>query len=119
MISQYLIVENGVCTNVIMWDGVSEWYPKPGMSVQLQNPRYPLEGIGSASVQNGSAVVTVSGALVTAGVGATRKIHIDGVQYVILSIDSETQLTLTSAYTGDTSAAVSYVILPFGIGDTV
>lgn len=34
-INTYAIVENGVVTNVVLWDGVAEWTPPLGSAANL------------------------------------------------------------------------------------
>jgi outer membrane protein assembly factor BamB len=67
--------------------------------------------VGSVSATNGSSIVNGTG---TSWRGANRgrgdRIRIDLVDYVILSVDSETQLTLTSPFTGTTGSLKPYTI---------
>ena len=72
---------------------------------------------GTISVTNGAAVVYGAGtAWVDAGVlNAGDIISINGVLYEILSIQSNTQLTLASNYLGVGAAGISYAIMPIGL----
>lgn len=67
---------------------------------------------GTASVTNASAVVTGSGTLwdTYAAVGDTFKITGVAAIYTIASVDSDTQITLTEAWAGDTAANSTYMI---------
>jgi hypothetical protein len=80
---------------------------------------------GTVTVTNGSTTVTGAGtSWTTAMVG--RKFHVEsgqtgvsggGVEYTIASVASATSLTLTAAWTGSTSAGVSYGISDYGTWD--
>lgn len=72
---------------------------------------------GSISAANGAAVVYGAGtAWVDAGVlNAGDIITINGTLYEILSIQSNTQLTLASNYLGATAAGLGYAIMPIGL----
>ncbi|MCK5577842.1 MAG: hypothetical protein KAI14_05935 [Dehalococcoidales bacterium] len=68
---------------------------------------------GTISVTNGSAVVTGLNTLWDANVvaGAVFKLDLDGdATYVIASVDSDTQITLSANYAGDTDSGQSYMI---------
>lgn len=71
---------------------------------------------GLVSVTNGSAVVTGdASALFSSGVPAVTtndlfKVNGDTTYYSILSVDSDTQITLTSNYGGSTNTGLSYTI---------
>jgi uncharacterized delta-60 repeat protein len=61
----------------------------------------PSYGDGSVTVSTGSSVVTGSGTLwLTANRGAGDRITIQGQDYYVLSVDSESQITLESPYAG-------------------
>lgn len=62
---------------------------------------------GTVSVTNGSAAVTGSGTAFTAQVTAGSIIVINGVSYAVLSIQNDTQLTLTTTYAGATEGGLS------------
>lgn len=69
--------------------------------------------IGSVSVTNGSAIVTGTGTLwatnsIAAGHGFT--IVDSGVSYTVATVNSETQITLSSNYSGSTLSGLSYAI---------
>lgn len=69
-------------------------------------------GIGTISVTNGSAIVTGSGTLWLANVAAGQKLRMpNNVRYTILTVDSDTQITLQVAYTGSTAASIGYYII--------
>ena len=67
---------------------------------------------GTVAVTTGSAVVTGTKTTWNANNQATPGaiIVLAGVSYVILSVDSTTQITLTANYAGATATGVSYVI---------
>jgi hypothetical protein len=49
MSNRYAIVENGVVTNVILWDGEAEWSPESGTANPLPDgspvaPGYTFDG---------------------------------------------------------------------------
>lgn len=67
---------------------------------------------GTISVTNGSAVVTGSGTLWLANVAAGNTISMpNNGRYVIQSVDSNGQITLTTPYTGSTAAGQGYYII--------
>ena len=70
------------------------------------------EGTGTnVDVVMGSAIVTGNGtAWEASNRGRGDRIDIDGTDYVILSVDSEAQLTLTSPFAGITGAGKPYTI---------
>ena len=72
---------------------------------------------GSISVTNGSAAVYGSGtSWVDSGVlNAGDIISINSVLYEILSIQSNTQLTLATNYLASTASGVAYAIMPIGL----
>lgn len=82
----------------------------PGLVVQLNDIKahcrldftenYILPVFGTSTVTNGSAVVTGVNTLYTFYLAATQVITIAGVSYQILSVDSNTQFTLTTTYAG-------------------
>jgi hypothetical protein len=62
-------------------------------------------GSGSCTATNGSAVVTCPGAAwKTANRGRGDRVTIDGTSYMVLAVDSETQLRLSTPFTGVTGA---------------
>lgn len=68
---------------------------------------------GTVNVTNGSAIVTTdTGAFITNGItaGCIFTIVDDHVWYQVASIQSETQLTLSSNYAGTTQTGASYTI---------
>lgn len=68
---------------------------------------------GTVSVTNGSAVVTGSGTvwLTNAAAGDAFKIESENVVYSIASVDSDTQITLSTNYVGVTDSALTYQIV--------
>lgn len=90
---------------------------------------------GTISVTNGSAVVTGSGTAFTGNVSVGDEIGIGkllnrstdfpSVFYTVLTVDSDTQLTLTTNYAGATASAQSYIscspslIIYDGLNDAV
>lgn len=67
---------------------------------------------GSIAVTNGSAVITGTGTLwlANAAVGNIITMPNNG-RYVVQSVDSDTQITLTATYTGSTAAGQGYYII--------
>lgn len=67
---------------------------------------------GTVDVTNGSAVVTGNGTSWTANVAASDGFTVvgDGVAYDVASVDSDTQITLSSTYQGTSDTGVSYAI---------
>lgn len=84
---------------------------------ELTNPENPgglrvTTIAGTVTVTNGSAVVTGSGTTFTA-FGANIVVQFSaqpGVNYIVQSVDSATQITLTTAYYGLTSAGGNLLI---------
>lgn len=86
-------------------------------TVSYLSPRYET---GTVTVNNGSAIVTGAGTTWSTNLKAGDEIAIgatgivnplyatDGGWYVILSVDSNTQLTLTTNYTGTNHAGFAY-----------
>ncbi|MDY0206210.1 MAG: hypothetical protein RBR82_06245 [Pseudomonas sp.] len=66
---------------------------------------------GTISVTNGSTVVTGVNTYWAASIVAGDSLLAADKQYEITSVDSDTQLTLTTAYTGDTATGLSYAII--------
>jgi hypothetical protein len=67
--------------------------------------------VNTVSVTQGSNVVTGSGtAWMTANRGRGDRININGTNYTVYAVDSETQLRLTNPYTGATNGARPYTI---------
>jgi phage-related protein len=73
----------------------------------------PLCKVGTVSVTNGSPVVTGTGTKfkATAIKGDFFKVAGEGTKYEIQSVDSDTQLTLTSNYTGSTQSGKEHEII--------
>jgi hypothetical protein len=71
---------------------------------------------GTATVANGSAVVTIAGGdLISAGVAAGQGFQVyraSELQYDIASVDSATQLTLSRNYIGTGDSGLSFDIVP-------
>lgn len=72
---------------------------------------YTVYLTGSVSVTNGSPVVTGTGTLWSANLAAGQKMMIGSVRYVILSVDSNTQVTLTTNYSESTLSGQPYLVL--------
>lgn len=79
--------------------------------------------VGTVSVTTGSAVVTGSGTLFSSNVVAGQYFRIDTIGrgdsskwYQILSVDSQTQITLTSVYTDSNEIGVEYTICSAPVG---
>lgn len=70
------------------------------------------ESTGTITVTNGSASVTGSGTLfATNFCGPDDLLIVDGLNYVIKSVTSDTALTLTRPYTGTTASGKTYEII--------
>ncbi|OUO90110.1 hypothetical protein [Cloacibacillus sp. An23] len=70
------------------------------------------ESTGTITVTNGSANVTGSGTLfATNFCGPDDLLIVDGLNYVIKSVTSDTALTLTRPYTGTTASGKTYEII--------
>ena len=70
------------------------------------------ESTGTITVTNGSASVTGSGTLfATNFVSANDILVVDGAMYVVKSVTSDTALTLTQSYAGETASGKSYDIV--------
>ncbi|HUJ79411.1 MAG TPA: hypothetical protein VLY45_03735, partial [Nitrospiria bacterium] len=81
---------------------------------------------GTVSVTNGSAVVTGSGTtwtgagIATGGASPDQfKVSLDGTYYSVLSVDSDTQLTLTAPYNGSTATGGAYAIIKNGAANAM
>jgi hypothetical protein len=71
---------------------------------------------GTISVTQGSAVITGAGTTwnTLVDVGMLLQVGGSGRYYVVKSIDSTTQITLTEAFEGTTAAGQAYVLSPMG-----
>lgn len=70
------------------------------------------ESTGTITVTNGSATVTGTGTLfATNFCGANDILIVSGAMYVIESVTSDTSLTLTQPYTGETASGKTYDIV--------
>lgn len=38
MVSRYAVIQGGVCTNIVQWDGTASWAPPAGAQVVPYNP---------------------------------------------------------------------------------
>ena len=122
-VENYTCIEDatGICCNVILWDGVASWTPPAGCTAEVQKPNYNT-GTGALSATNGSANITVTGALFqTDGIEVGRKLMISGdsTVYTIAAITSETGITLDQVYAGVTTAVGEYNIQQITIGDVI
>ena len=85
----------------------------------LRNPNQfvaPSYVVGTAAVTNGSATVTGTGTSWSSGntpVGSLFQVSGDATTYIIQTINSTTQITLTTPYTGTDNAAAGYTISPY------
>ena len=80
--------------------------------------------VGTVSVTNGSPIVTeVTGSALWTAATITStdffRVEVDGSAYGIQSVDSDTQITLTTAYTGPSVSGAAYVIFRGGRSDGV
>jgi len=68
---------------------------------------------GTVSVTNGSPVVTGSGTawLTNVSIGDAFKLESENVVYSIASVDSDTQITLSTNYVGVTDSGLTYQIV--------
>ncbi len=71
---------------------------------------YPITG--TVSVTNTSATLTGSGTTFLAQLSRDDKLVIEGVEYTIASIASDTSLTLTENYTGLTASGITIYVIP-------
>ncbi len=76
------------------------------VKVDSSNIRYI--GAGTVSVTNGSPIVVGSGTSFGSMFNAGDSIEISGIIYPILSIQTQTQLTLTTNYTNITAGGLAY-----------
>ncbi|OXI70113.1 hypothetical protein CFB81_16375 [Burkholderia sp. AU28863] len=59
-VSNYAVVENGLVTNLVVWDGETEWTPPEGSTVVLVEPGtfvsigYTYDGKTFAEPENGA-----------------------------------------------------------------
>lgn len=72
---------------------------------------YTYYSAGTLSLTNGSAVVTGTGTLWSANLSAGQTMIIAGARISILSVDSNTQVTLTGIFGGATISGVAYLAL--------
>lgn len=71
-----------------------------------------VSGIGTVAQATATAVVTGTGTtFVSQGILPGNKLRINGIVYVVLTVDSETQITLT-ANSGVTQTGVSFTFVP-------
>lgn len=84
---------------------------------RLELIEYTVYNTGTSSVTNGSAVVTGAGTTWVGNVVAGNVyVGPDNVQYSILSVDSNGQITLTAPYAGATLSGQSYYIVTASAG---
>ncbi len=95
------------------------WACHTSTAGDLRNPGQfspPNYVVGAASVTNGSATVTGTGTNWTSGntpVGSLFQVSGDSATYLIQTIDSTTQITLTTPYAGTTASGINYQITPY------
>jgi len=67
---------------------------------------------GTVSVENGSAVVTgdITEWATNAAPGDVFIVQGEHVPYIVGSVDSDTQITLTGNYAGSTASTLSYIL---------
>lgn len=65
---------------------------------------------GTVSVTNGSDVVVGTNTEFTKVLAINRRIYLNGTPYVVLSIESDTQLTLATAYAGTNFTTLQYKV---------
>ncbi|HEY5593963.1 MAG TPA: hypothetical protein VIL61_02245, partial [Nitrospiria bacterium] len=76
----------------------------------------PNYAVGTADVTNDSATVTGTGTTWSSGntpVGSVFQVSGDPAAYIVQTVDSATQITLTTTYAGATAAGVGYSITPY------
>lgn len=73
---------------------------------------YTVYTTGTVSVTNGSAIVTGSGTAWTTSISAGQTFFLPGgTRYTVLSVNSNTQLTLTANYSGTTESGKAYYVI--------
>jgi hypothetical protein len=80
-----------------------------GSTLTLACSREGTYTTGTVTATNASATVTGAGTTWTGTLQAGHYLEIAGIKYLIASVDSNTQVTLVSTYTGTTAAGVAYV----------
>lgn len=65
-------------------------------------------GTGTVTITNNSAIITGSGTTFSSLLIVGDRIEINGIQYIIQSIESDTSLTISSPYTGTTTSGLQY-----------
>lgn len=79
-------------------------------NVDEVNDGYPITG--TVTVTNGSATVTGSGTSYLAQLSRDDKLVIEGVEYTIASVSTNTSLSLTENYTGNTASGITIYVIP-------
>ncbi len=92
-----------IVTNVYIW-------LKPSTTIAWKNVT-PTYNTGTVTATNGSATVTGAGTTWSANkISRFSSIRIDGNDYTITNIASDTSITITPNFSGTTAAGKSYVI---------
>ncbi|MGI0148542.1 MAG: right-handed parallel beta-helix repeat-containing protein, partial [Thermoplasmata archaeon] len=99
-------------TRTAAWDrGADEVGSVPGSVNYRSIGTAPDYALGTVSAVNGSAVILGSGsAWASSNRGQGDRIRIDGLDYTIQNVDSESQLTLTAPFTGASGSGKPYSI---------
>lgn len=77
-------------------------------SIDVDSSSIVINGTGTISVTNGSPIVTGAGTTFGSFFFVGDSIEIAGVKYIIASIDSQTQLTLTTNYANTTAGGLTF-----------
>jgi len=97
--------------NLNKFDGIIKVAGKVSSATGLTNVN-AIAGIGTVAQATATAVVTGTGTtFVSQGILAGDKLRINGVIYLVLTVDSETQITLTAA-SGVTQSGKAFTFVP-------
>ncbi len=78
------------------------------LTIDVNSSAVQVTGAGTVSVTNGSPIVLGTSTTFGISFNASDVIEINGVKYTILSIQSQTQLTLVVDYAGVTATGLTY-----------
>lgn len=96
-------VENEAVQTVTVYNSTIKIY----VVLQYEATNYEQ---GTITLTNGSATVIGDGTEFTKVLAANRRIFVDGTPYTVLSVQSATQCTLASSYSGSTVSDVKYKV---------
>lgn len=77
-------------------------------TIDVNSSTIQVLGSGTVSVTNGSPVVIGTSTTFGISFNASDVIEISGIKYVVQSVQTQTQLTLTTDYTGTTAGLLTY-----------